>query len=83
VITTVLATIVDTDALGKVIIYSLIAGIGVTVAFALTIVGATRFADMRRDDRPVEAGLFAVLATLALAASVGAIVLGIVVMTSK
>ena len=82
-ITTVLATIVDTDALGKVIIYSLIAGIGVTVAFALTIVGATRFADMRRDDRPVEAGLFAVLATLALAASVGAIVLGIVVMTSK
>jgi hypothetical protein len=78
-----LATIVDTDALGKVIIYSLVAGIGVTVSFALTILGATRFADMRREDRPLEAGLFAVLATLALAVSVGAVVLGIVVMTSK
>lgn len=81
--TTILAAIVDTGALGKVIIASLIAGIGVTVAFALTILGATRFADMRRDDRPVEAGVFAVLATLALAASVAAVVVGVVVMTSK
>jgi hypothetical protein len=78
-----LATIVDTDALGKVILYALIAGIGVTVSFSLTIVGATRFADMRREDRPLEAGLFAVLATIALALCVAAVVLGIVVMTSK
>jgi hypothetical protein len=78
-----LAAIVDTKALGKVIVASLIAGIGVTVAFALTIVGATRFADLRRDDRSLEAGLFAVLATVALAVSVGIVVLGIVVMTSK
>jgi hypothetical protein len=78
-----LAAIVDTNALGKVVVYSLISGIGVTVAFALTILGATRFADMRRDDRQLEAGLFAALATLALAISIGAVVLGIVIMSSK
>jgi hypothetical protein len=77
------ATIVDWDALGKVVVYSLIAVIGVTLTFSLTIVGATRFADMRREDRPVEAALFAALAAIGLAVSVGAIVLGIVVMTNK
>jgi hypothetical protein len=82
-IAALLATIVDTDALAKVVVYSLIAGIGVTVSFSLTIVGATRFADFRRDDRRLEATLFGVLAALALAVSIGAIVLGIVVMTSK
>jgi hypothetical protein len=79
----VLAAIVDTEALGKVILYSFIAVIGVTVTFSLTIVGATRFADMRREDRPVEAALFAMLATIGLAISIGAIVFGIVVMTNK
>lgn len=82
-IASLLATIVDTDALGKVIVYSLVAGIGVTASFALTILGATRFADMRRDERPLEAGLFGVLTALALAVSIAAVVLGIVVMTSK
>ena len=82
-IASVLAAIVDTEALGKVIVYSLIAGIGVTLTFSLTIVGATRFADMRREDRPVEATLFGVLAAIGLTVSIGAIVLGIVVMTNK
>ncbi len=82
-IVSVLAAIVDTEALAKVIVYSLIAGIGVTVSFALTILGATRFADMRREDRPVEAGLYGALTTVALAISIAAIVFGIVVMTSK
>jgi uncharacterized membrane-anchored protein len=83
VISPVLATIVDTEALAKVIITSLIAGIGVTVAFSLTILGVTRFADMRRSDRPLEAGVFAVLATLALAVCVAMVVFGIAVMLSK
>jgi hypothetical protein len=79
----VLAAIVETQALAKVIVASLIAGTGSTVSFALTILGATRFADMRRDDRPVEAGAFAVLAALALAVSIATIVFGIVVVTTK
>jgi hypothetical protein len=79
----VFAAIVDTEALGKVVAYSLIAWIGVTVSFSLTIVGATRFADLRRDHRPVEAALFGVLATIGLAVSVGAIVFGIVIIANK
>jgi 4-amino-4-deoxy-L-arabinose transferase-like glycosyltransferase len=78
-----LATVVDTSALGKVILWSLAAGIGVTAAFAVAIVGSTRFAEMRRSGRIVEAGAFGLLAVVALAAFAAAIVIGIVVMTSK
>jgi hypothetical protein len=80
---TVLGTVVDTTALAKVVLASLIAGIGVTLAFALAILGATRFADMRRDDRMLEAGAFGALATIALAVCVAAVVLGIIVMMTK
>ena len=78
-----LATLVDTAALAKVVVASLIAGVGVTVAFAFAIVGATRFTEMRQNARTVEAGAFAVLATVALVTCVAAIVVGIVVMTTK
>lgn len=78
-----LATLVDTAALAKVVAASLVAGIGITVAFALAILGTTRFTDMRQDARSIEAGAFAILGGLALAACVGAVVFGIVVMTSK
>ena len=39
-----IATIVDWEALLQVILASLIAGIGATVAFSLAILGAIRFA---------------------------------------
>ena len=78
-----IATVVDWAALRDVVLYSLGAGIGVTLAFSLAILGGTRFADMRRDERGVEAFGYAALAVVALGVSVGAIVLGIVVMTSK
>jgi hypothetical protein len=79
----VLATLVDTAALAKVIVASLIAGIGITVAFALAILGTTRFTDMRQDARSIEAGAFALVGAVALAACIAAVVFGIVVMTSK
>ncbi len=80
---TVLATIVDTSALLKVVVYSLAAVVGVTVAVSLAILGATRFADMRADERPLEATAFAILTALALAASIGSAALGVAVMLSK
>ena len=45
----VIATVVDWAALRDVVVASLAAGVGVTVAFSLAILGLTRFADMRRD----------------------------------
>ena len=78
-----LATVVDWETLGKVAAYSLLAGVGVTLAFSLAIVGATRMVEMRRDGRGVEAGAYAALMIIALAASGAAVVFGVVVMTTK
>jgi hypothetical protein len=78
-----IATVVDWAALRDVVVYSLAAGVGVTVAFSLAILGLTRLADMRRDGRTGEAFAYAALATLGLAVSATAVVIGIILMTSK
>ncbi len=77
------ATVVDWKALGKVIAGSLVLGIGVTAAFSIAILGATRSTEARREGGSAAAVMFAVLAVLALAACAAAVVLGIVVMTHK
>jgi len=77
------STIVDWGTLGKVALASLVSGVGIAIVFSLAIVGAARFADMRRDGRAIEASAYAVLLTLSLAAVAGAVVLGIVVMAKK
>lgn len=77
------SSVVDVDALAQVIGYALAAAIGVTAAFSLTILGATRFAELRRDRRLVLAGTFALVLVLALAVVAAAVVFGFVVMTEK
>ena len=79
----VLAEVVDWQALRDVVIASLVAGIGVTLAFSLALLGATRFADMRRAERPVRAGAYAVLGLLGLAASLAGIAAALIEMTAK
>jgi hypothetical protein len=79
----VLATVIDWSALGKVVLYSFIVGVGVTTAVSLAILGAIRFSDMRRNERVLEAGAYAALAAIAGSASIAAAVFGIVVMTTK
>ena len=74
---------VDWGALGKVVVASLISGIGITLCFSLAIVGATRFAERRRDGRGGGAAAYGVLGAAGLAATVAAVVIGIVVMTQK
>ena len=77
-----IATVVETKDLLETVAASLIAGIGVTAAFSLVVFGVTRYADMLRDDRPIAATAAGGLAILALLVVAGAIVLGIVVMSS-
>ena len=74
---------VDWSALGKVVIASLSAGVGITFCFSIAVVGATRFAEMRRADRGGVAVFYATLGLAGLAATVAAVVIGIVVMTKK
>jgi hypothetical protein len=77
------ADIVDWKALGEVVAYSLLAGVGVTFSYSLAIIGATRFSDMRRDGRTLGATSYAALGLIGFAVSVAAIVAGIILMTQK
>jgi hypothetical protein len=78
-----IATIVDWDALLKVVVASLVAGIGVTTTFSLAILGATRLTDARRDERRRDVVVFSAVGGACLALTLAAVIVGIVVMTSK
>jgi hypothetical protein len=78
-----MSTIVDTETIAKLVGASFGAGLGVTILFALAILGITRFTEARGSGSALAAGAFAALAGIALAACIAAIVLGIVVMTQK
>ena len=78
-----IGAIVETKELLETVVASLIAGIGVTATFSVMILGTVRSADYRREDRPVLATAAGGLAVVGLLATLGGIVLGIIVMTSK
>jgi hypothetical protein len=78
-----MATLVQTKELVETVIASLIAGVGITAVFSLAIWGGARFVDLSRGGRPLAAGMAAALGALALVTTLAAVVIGIVVMTSK
>jgi hypothetical protein len=78
-----LASIVDGDALLKVVWVSLATGVGVTLAFGLAILGTVRSVDSSRSGHPAQGIVFGILGFAALAAVAVAIVLGIVAMAHK
>ena len=78
-----LATLVDTKTLWQSVIASAVAGIGITVAFAIMVFAVTRSADMVRQERPVLATAAGGLAALGLLVVAASIVLGVVVMAQK
>ena len=78
-----IAEVVEWDLLLQVIWAALAAGVAVTVAVSLAILGATRAADARRDGDTLDTIIFSAMFVLGLAVCAAAVVLGIVVMTSK
>ncbi len=78
-----MATIVQSKELIETVIASFVAGVGVTAIFSVAIWGGIRFVDLNREGRPGAAGAAAALGALALVLTVAAVVVGIVVMTSK
>jgi hypothetical protein len=78
-----LATVIETENLLRTIAASLIAGIGVTLIFSITLWGAIRSVDLGRAERRLAAGAAASLAVAGLLATLAAVVIGIVVMTQK
>lgn len=77
------ASIVDWGALGKVVLYSVVAGVGVPAVYGLAVLGAARSTDAQRARRSGVATAYALLALLGGAACLVAIAYGIVVMTQK
>jgi hypothetical protein len=76
-----IGAIVDTHALAQVLWVSVLAGVGVTGAYGLAILGATRALEFGRDGRIGEATVYAVIGIVGLAVFVAAIVFGIVILT--
>ena len=75
--------VVDWAKIGQVAYSALGVGLAVTIAFSLAVAGATRFVEERRDGANARAIVWATLALGGLAVVGAAIVLGIVVMTTK
>jgi hypothetical protein len=78
-----IGTVVETKNLLETVAASLVAGVGITAAFSVMLFGAIRLAELRRDERPLLAAAAAIVGAVGLLISLGGIVLGIVVMTSK
>jgi uncharacterized membrane protein YcjF (UPF0283 family) len=78
-----LAEIVETRELVETIVYAFVAGVGVTVIFSVAIWGVARFVDLSQEERPLAAGAAVGVTVLALLVVVAAVVIGVIVMTSK
>lgn len=78
-----LAGIIDGDAIWQTVWSAAVAGIGVCIIFSLTILGAARSTDMRREDRDAAASAYAVLALLGFAGCVAVVVYAVVLITTK
>jgi hypothetical protein len=78
-----MAVVVETKELLQTVVVSLIAGVGISLVFSIAIWGAARFVDLSRGERPVAAFGAAAVAVAGLVATMAAVVLGIVVMSSK
>lgn len=78
-----LGALVDAGALWRVVVYSVVAGVGVTVVFSLGIVGVARFDELRRSGRGGPAFAYAAMAAIAGIVVVGVVVEAIVIMTNK
>jgi hypothetical protein len=76
-----IGVILSVPTLAKVIVYSLIFGVGISAAFALGVSSAAGLVDAFRQGRTAAGALWALTAVFCSVASVAAIVLGIVVMS--
>jgi hypothetical protein len=78
-----LAAIVSTTTLGKTVLYSLAAGIGISVIFGAGVSSAAGLLDAVRDRRTAASAAWATAALVCLLCAGAAVVLGIVLMTEK
>jgi hypothetical protein len=80
---TQLATIIDVLTLGKVILYSVIAGVGVSTTVGIAIAAVAGSNEARRSQRTAATAGYTALAAITIAATVATMLLAIVLMTRK
>ncbi len=78
-----IAAIVDWATIGKVVLYSLLIGVGVATIFGLGVSSAAGLQEALRRRSTGGAVAWALLAAVCVAVAGGAVVIGIVVMSSK
>lgn len=78
-----IAALIDTTALLKMMYASLLAGVGVAVVFSLAVLGVTRSNEMRRAHRCTAATAYAVLAVVGLVPAAAIVVYGLILVTRK
>jgi hypothetical protein len=71
------------SALFRMFYSSLLAGVGAAIVFSLTVYGAIRSSDMRREGRGGAAAAYAALAACGLIVSAGSIVFGLILVAHK
>jgi hypothetical protein len=78
-----LATIVDIDAIWKILLAAVAVGVGVTAIFGEGALAARRIAAARRDGRPANAVANGLVVAFAAFACAAAIVVGFIAMMHK
>ena len=78
-----LAQVVEVDALLSVVVASLVAGLGLVLAFSLSLACATRASELRRDGRRAGAVMLASIAAVALLGCLALVAVGLHVMITK
>lgn len=79
----ILGALVDTQALGKVILFSLITSVGGTAVFSFAIVGLSRYDEARRGARRGSGAIWALLAAVCVVIIAAVVVEAIIVMAKK
>ena len=77
------AAVVETSKLGKVVVYSLVSGVGIAVVFSLGVSSAGGLLDALRERRTGAAIAWGTLAGVCGVVALAAVVLGIVIMSTK
>jgi hypothetical protein len=78
-----IGAIVETGTLAKVVLYSLVSGVGIAVLFGTGIASAGSLLDALRQHRSAAGAAWGVLTVACLVIMVAMIAFGIVVMSSK
>jgi hypothetical protein len=74
-----LSSAIETKPVWESAAVAIVTGVGVIAFFSLGLLAVIRYAELRRQERPMLSGLFGLVGLLALALAAGTVVYGLVV----